>query len=335
MLNKPIPVTQHILNEDTVHLVSIGCVTYNHGDFIRDAIEGFLMQKTTFPVKIVIFEDCSTDNTANVIRKYQSKYPYLFNVFIQSENTWGKPIRKSALEPYYKAHHKSKYIALCEGDDYWTDPLKLQKQVDFLEQNEDYGLVYSDIDKVDKNNVKLEEKSFSNGSMPICESFEDYLVNSPFLSPCTWLFRKSLIQKREKKYVVGDLPLLLDIVAHSKVYFLNHKTSNYRVLARSASHFSTIDQEYTFMKGMYEIQLDYAMKYNAHKDILEKIKTNYAIRSYNFAVAQSDIIQIKAADYLLRNQSKLPFKFKTVQFISKFKLGRILYRKIFNKRLGN
>ena len=138
MLNKPIPITQHLLDDNNEQLVSISCLTYNHEDFIKDTIEGFLMQKTTFPVKIVIFEDCSTDNTANIIREYQAKYPHLFNVFFQKENTWKNPIRKKALEPFYEAHNQAKYIALCEGDDYWIDPLKLQKQVDFLEQNEDY-----------------------------------------------------------------------------------------------------------------------------------------------------------------------------------------------------
>ena len=335
MLNRPIPITQHVLDDDTVQLVSISCLTYNHENFIRDTIQGFLIQETTFSVKINIFEDCSRDNTANIIREYQEKYPALFNVFFQPENTWKKPIRKKALEPFYKAHEKAKYIALCEGDDYWTDPLKLQKQVDFLEQNNDYGLVYTDINKVDKNNILFELQSFTKKPLPVCESFEDYLINSPFLAPCTWLIRANLIQKREKKYVVGDLPMLLDIVAHSKIHYLNEACSNYRVLTRSASHFTTVEQEYNFMKGMYEIQIDYAQKYRISKDVIEKIKINYAFRSYNFAVAQNDKTQIKVANKLLKNHSGISLKFRLIKLISKSKLTRAIYKKIFNKRLGN
>ena len=332
---KPIPITQHNSDYDTTQTVSIGCVTYNHERFIRNTIEGFLMQKTNFPVKIVIFEDCSTDKTASLIKEYQSKYPHLFKVFYQPENTYKKAIRQKAFEPYYEIHNESKYIALCEGDDYWIDPLKLQKQVDFLEQNEDYGLIYTNINKVDEYNFLIEENTFTTKPFPRCESFEDYLTHAPFLAPCTWVIRKELIKRQQKPYVVGDLPLLLGIASHSKIYRLEDTTANYRILKRSASHFTTIKQEYTFMKGIYEIQLDYAEKYSIGKDVIETIKENFALRSFNFAVAQNDKYQIKDANKLLNNHPKLTSKFKIVQFISKFKLGRVLYGKIFNKRLGN
>lgn len=335
MLNKPIPITQHNLDNHKVQYVSIGCLTFNHENFIRDTIEGFLIQKTTFPVKIVIFEDCSTDNTANIIREYQSKYPHLFNVFFQPENTWRKPIRKKAFEPYYKAHSNSKYIALCEGDDYWTDPLKLQKQVDFLEQNEDYGLVYTEIDRVDEAGNIIDKSFFKNERADFCQTFEDYLLNAPFRAPCTWLFRRSLYKPKTKNYYVGDLPTLLDIAAYSKIYKLEDTTANYRVLTRSASQFTTVEQEYSFIKGIYEIQIDYAKKYNVSSEVVDRIKTNYAFISYNFAVAQNDVNQIKVADLLLKDHPEVSFKFKTVQLLSKLRLGRVLYKKIFNKRLGN
>ena len=130
-LKEPSPITEQIWPEGTTPMVSISCLTYNHENYIRDAIEGFLMQKTTFPVRIVIFEDCSTDNTASIIKEYEDKYPNLFSTFYQPVNTWGKEIRQEALKPFRKSLYSAKYIALCEGDDYWTDPLKLQKQVIF------------------------------------------------------------------------------------------------------------------------------------------------------------------------------------------------------------
>lgn len=138
-LREPIRITDQQWDASVDQFVSIFCATYDHEPYIKDAIEGFLMQKTTFPVKIVIFEDCSTDNTAGILREYEVRYPQLFAVFYQPENTYhdrGKRIE--ALKPCNAERNKAKYIAMCEGDDYWTDPLKLQKQVEFLEQHSDY-----------------------------------------------------------------------------------------------------------------------------------------------------------------------------------------------------
>lgn len=167
-LAEPIPITEHQWDDDVAQFVSISCTTYNHEPYIRDAIEGFLMQKTTFPVRIVIFEDCSTDNTAAIIKEYAAKYPNLFRAFCQSENTYNKPIRHEVGRPFREERAKAKYIALCEGDDYWTDPLKLQKQVNFLEENPDYSLCVSGyktnfgVEKISiPKNVKTEKNGYT------------------------------------------------------------------------------------------------------------------------------------------------------------------------------
>lgn len=122
-------------------LVSICCITYNHEVFIRDAIEGFLIQNTSFPFEIIIHDDASTDNTANIIEEYANKYPDLFVTILQSENQWSKG-GGSIYARFVYPRARGKYIALCEGDDYWTDPLKLQKQVEFLEENTDCSLCF-------------------------------------------------------------------------------------------------------------------------------------------------------------------------------------------------
>ena len=123
-----------------IPLVSICSLAYNHEKYIHSAIEGFLTQKTNFPFEIIIHDDASTDNTAQIIKEYELQYPNIFKPIYQSENQRSQKIRPSPTYVWPKA--KGKYIALCEGDDYWTDPLKLQKQVDFLEENEDCQLCY-------------------------------------------------------------------------------------------------------------------------------------------------------------------------------------------------
>jgi glycosyltransferase involved in cell wall biosynthesis len=105
-------------------LVSICCITYNHEPYIRDAIEGFLMQKTDFPVEILIFDDASQDRTQEIIKEYASKNENIIT-FLQTENQWSKG--KDGLIDWLFPSAKGKYIALCEGDDYWIDPYETAK----------------------------------------------------------------------------------------------------------------------------------------------------------------------------------------------------------------
>ena len=124
--------------QDTEPLVSINCITYNHEAYIRKALEGFLMQKTDFKFEVLIHDDASTDQTANIIRKYEKKYPEIIKPIYQKENQYSKNISISKHFQYPRA--RGKFIAMCEGDDYWIDPLKLQKQVKFLENNPDFSM---------------------------------------------------------------------------------------------------------------------------------------------------------------------------------------------------
>jgi glycosyltransferase involved in cell wall biosynthesis len=112
-------------------VVTVVCVTYNHAPYIRDALEGFVMQKTSFPFEVIVHDDASTDGTADIVREYERKYPGIIHGIYQKENQYsrGVAISKEFIYPQVRG----KYVALCEGDDYWTDPLKLQKQVDALE----------------------------------------------------------------------------------------------------------------------------------------------------------------------------------------------------------
>lgn len=137
-LKEPIAISEQNWDVNTSPLVSIQCITYNHEKYIKDAIEGFLIQKTNFPVEILIHDDASTDKTAEIIREYELKYPNLFKPIYQVENQYSK--KKGLVTSIQNKRSKGKYIAKCEGDDYWTDPLKLQKQVDFLESHPDYTL---------------------------------------------------------------------------------------------------------------------------------------------------------------------------------------------------
>lgn len=128
------------INSNIGPLVSISCITYNHAGFIRDALEGFMMQKTSFPFEILIHDDASTDGTVDIIREFDKRYPGMIFPVFQEVNQRSKGIRGMSSR-FNFPRARGKYIALCEGDDYWTDPEKLQRQIDFLETQQDYSAI--------------------------------------------------------------------------------------------------------------------------------------------------------------------------------------------------
>lgn len=121
-------------------LVSIKCLAYNHEPYIRECLEGFVMQQTNFRFEAIVHDDASTDGTADIIREYAEKYPEIIKPIFETENQYSK--HDGSLGRIMREACTGKYIAMCEGDDYWTDPLKLQKQVDFLEEHEDYSMCF-------------------------------------------------------------------------------------------------------------------------------------------------------------------------------------------------
>ena len=134
-MNESTELRNNTFDSEVIPLVSIDCITYNHKQYIRDAIEGFLMQITNFPVEILIHDDASTDGTAEIIREYEKQYPWLIKPVYQTENQYSKHNSFISISKIQYGRALGKYIAFCEGDDYWTDHYKLQKQVDFLESN--------------------------------------------------------------------------------------------------------------------------------------------------------------------------------------------------------
>ena len=122
-------------------VVSICCITYNQEPYIRDALDGFLGQKTSFPYEVLIHDDASTDGTAEIIREYAKAYPRRIRPILQTENQYAKGLYNVS-GTYNFPRARGRYIAMCEGDDCWTDPHKLQRHVDFMERHPECSLVF-------------------------------------------------------------------------------------------------------------------------------------------------------------------------------------------------
>ena len=126
----------------TNYTVAVWCITYNQKDFIKDALNGFIMQKTNFPFVVIVHDDKSTDGTTDIILEYAQKYPEIIIPVIETENQWSKGGLKHIVNIMNSRYRIGKYIAFCEGDDYWTSPDKLQIQIDFLESHPDYSMCF-------------------------------------------------------------------------------------------------------------------------------------------------------------------------------------------------
>ncbi|MDE5757746.1 MAG: glycosyltransferase, partial [Allobaculum sp.] len=246
-------------------MVAIQCITYNHEPYIRDALEGFVMQKADFPFVAIVHDDASTDNTAEIVKEYAAKYPDIILPIYEEENQYSK--RDGSLSHLLHItlnYTRAKYIALCEGDDYWIDPLKLQKQVDFLESHPNYGMCYTKAKYFFQGNNQFTD-IFGGPN----ETFEQFLMANtvPTLSA---VFRHDIqskyhkeIQPQSKKWSMGDYPLWLFFSHESKIKLIDNVTGVYRILPNSASHFdkSQYKQQLNFLKSSFDVSLYYMREY--------------------------------------------------------------------------
>ena len=211
-------------------LVSICCITYNQEKYIANTLESFLMQRTYFPFEILIHDDASTDRTADIIREYQKMYPTIIKPILQTENKMSQGIEIDYVYNFKRA--LGKYVAYCEGDDYWTDPDKLQKQVDFMEEHA-YVSAYIHADKtINESGEKVigERRAFPEDHF--LEVEEAIYLDGKFAQN-SMLFRNEHIQKNRIPdwyfdAPVSDYPLLLFFALHGKIYYKNEVMSAYR-----------------------------------------------------------------------------------------------------------
>lgn len=194
-------------------MVTIHCTAYNHEPFIRQCLDGFIMQKTDFRFEAIVHDDASTDGTADIIREYASKYPEIIKPIYQIENQYSK--KNGIIKRILNDHTRGKYIAICEGDDYWIDPLKLQKQVDFLESHPDYVMCSHRYDEYQQAIGKYKKKTIQKDV--------DYDLNS--LVTGEWLFHPLSImysvsgfdKTHYRKYGISvDVALIYELLRNGK-----------------------------------------------------------------------------------------------------------------------
>jgi len=234
-------------------LVSIHCLVYNHEPYIRDCLEGFVMQKTNFPFEAIVHDDASTDKSADIIREYAEKYPHIIKPIYQTENQYSK--KNGAIGRAINAITRGKNIALCEGDDYWTDPLKLQKQVDFLESHPDYSMSCTDAVVLSPEGELQWPRYQDSQDIPLADAISN---GGGWIHTCSMLYRKCLKNDYPefiKKCHVGDYPLAIYLALHGKIYFHHEKMVTYRYQSQGSWTSRNPVNESYYDKFLNEIQM--------------------------------------------------------------------------------
>ena len=216
-------------------MVSIICNTYNQKEYVRDAIESFLMQETSFNYEILIHDDSSNDGTIDIIKEYAEKYPDLIYPIYQSENQYSKGTR--IIEDFQLPRARGKYIALCEGDDFWTEKKKLQIQVDYLETHPTTSMTCHAGYYVDDHGYKLPGL------------FRTYLGNQVLSTSDVikkWICPTGSIVFRKDPYLIncfpvlnnapcGDYPMMINMSLYGEIYYFDKVMSAYRINPGSVS----------------------------------------------------------------------------------------------------
>lgn len=210
-------------------MVSINCITYNQEQYIEEAINSFLKQKTSFSFEILIHDDASTDRTPEILKKYEETYPDIIKVIYQTENQYRKGKRVISING---KEARGKYMAFCEGDDYWTDPNKLQKQVDFMEAHSEYSLCTHSADVIDVNTkdiIRTVRPSKENRDF----NTKEIILKDGSLFPTNSILCKTSLFKELPLFYhnapVGDYPMVIYFSLKGKVYYMDEIMSIYRV----------------------------------------------------------------------------------------------------------
>lgn len=259
--------------------VSIPILAYNHGSFIGQTIDSILEQRTSHKFEIVVGEDCSTDNTKSIVEKYIETNPGKIRSVTSEKNVGPVENARRTLKEC-----KGEFLALCEGDDYWNDPLKLQKQVDFLEHNPGYGLVHTDVDHFYEEENRFEKDyNKSHGiNFPSGNIFEEYLKGDLFIKTASVVVRRDLFLKAanydfflSRNWMLQDLPTWLEIAANTKIKYMPETTAVYRLAGESASRTQNHFKKYNFHRDVYDIRFYYWNKYSGNEAIKKVLDKKY------------------------------------------------------------
>lgn len=299
-------------------MVSINCVTYNHEKYIADAIESFLMQKTNFNYEILIYDDASTDKTADIIREYETKYPGLIKPIYQTENQYSKGVKVGR---FNRERPKGKYIAICEGDDYWTDPYKLQKQIDYMEKHPECSMCVHAAYRVSPEKIKMKSHVRPNRGNKVftveevIEGRGGLFATNSILYPTVFCINRPDFYENAP---IGDYPLVIYLALQGIVYYIDEFMSAYRVGVKdswSSMMSSSIERRVAHYNKIMDM-LDEINRFTEYKydNVIKKTKKR---GHFNLILDQGMFKEAKEGEFK-EIYSALDMRSKTKIFIKQY-----------------
>jgi glycosyltransferase involved in cell wall biosynthesis len=270
--------------------VSCHIITYNHIDYISQCIEGVLIQKTNFDFEIVIGDDLSTDGTREIVIQYAQKYPDLIRLNLRKERGIGIPGKENFVSTLSMC--KGEYVAFCDGDDYWTDPYKLQKQVDFLEANSEY-VIHSAVARVLRDD-KITEEYIGTEIKPKTFTIEDFYKQNNLVT-CTVIFKNIITEfpKDFQNIIFGDWYLYTLLLKKSglKAYRSKDVFSVYRIHSSGVMKSLSLKRNYQFHIQQI-IRLKRLIGYKKFpKDIIGLLNW-YSFEKFKIEISQKEFLQM-------------------------------------------
>lgn len=308
--------------------VSVYCLVYNQEKYLRQCLDGFVNQRTDFPFDVIVHDDASKDGSSAIIEEYAERYPDLIKPIYEKENQYSK--HDGFILRIMLRASRSKYIAYCEGDDYWTDPLKLQRQFDYMEKHSEIGLCYTDYRLLKESEGIVSKPKFQNGRYR-SKSFEDHLTRQGYLAPMTWFARRNVFESLKPLISTPDysFAVALEFFLNSKIGYIDKDTAVYRIHEGSEAHQAVSDARWRYEYGVYQMQLHYAEQYG-NADLVKQIEKDANVRLLPYAIEVGNLEFVHhAIPYcILRNEEyfRLLDENERLQNTFAFRVGNFLVK---------
>ena len=258
--------------------ISIQVLAYNHERFISKCLDGIVMQQTDFPFVAIVHDDASTDGTADVIRQYAERYPNIIKPIYEKENVYQR--NPGEIDEIMACHCKGEYIGFCEGDDYWTDPLKLQLQVDFMDAHPEYSMCFHSAGTI-FDDVTI-HTSFNGAIVDDCDYDINQLYDSWNVHLASVLYRRKALEGRpliDPRIIYSDKIFILQCASVGRVRGMSRQMSVYRVHSGGVTHLDKMNKSRKLRKPyFYEYMLKH---FTFTKEITKSIRKNLGNAYYN------------------------------------------------------